>query len=123
MVQQPPRSTRSDTRFPYPTLFRSTEAAENTHEIFDRRLRRMRRDRAARNFAAHDFLYRYVADELFDRLGDVTRQFTRALLIGCPDEYMRDGLAGKGTKVVRSAERAVGIECVRTCRYRWSPYH
>src|SRR3546814_18105903 len=60
----------------------------------------MRRDLAARNFAAHDFLYRYVADELFDRLGDVTRQFTRALLIGCPDEYMRDGLAAKGIKVV-----------------------
>src|SRR3546814_15307448 len=23
----------------------------------------------------------------------------------------------------RSAERRVGKECVRTCRYRWSPYH
>src|SRR3546814_18906863 len=24
---------------------------------------------------------------------------------------------------VRSEERRVGKECVRTCRYRWSPYH
>src|SRR3546814_11518772 len=23
----------------------------------------------------------------------------------------------------RSEERRVGKECVRTCRYRWSPYH
>src|SRR3546814_16824614 len=23
----------------------------------------------------------------------------------------------------RSEERRVGQECVRTCRYRWSPYH
>src|SRR3546814_17517637 len=23
----------------------------------------------------------------------------------------------------RSEERRVGEECVRTCRYRWSPYH
>src|SRR3546814_16783990 len=23
----------------------------------------------------------------------------------------------------RSAERRVGTECVRTCRYRWAPYH
>src|SRR3546814_6004938 len=28
---------------------------------------------------------------------------------------------GKGTD--RSEERRVGEECVRTCRYRWSPYH
>src|SRR3546814_15622217 len=25
--------------------------------------------------------------------------------------------------VLRSEERRVGKECVRTCRYRWSPYH
>src|SRR3546814_11206669 len=24
---------------------------------------------------------------------------------------------------VRSAERRVGTECVRTCRFQWSPYH
>src|SRR3546814_9514064 len=26
-------------------------------------------------------------------------------------------------KIVRSEERRVGKECVRTCRSRWSPYH
>src|SRR3546814_2917810 len=28
-----------------------------------------------------------------------------------------------GLKNVRSEERRVGKECVRTCRFRWSPYH
>src|SRR3546814_10968729 len=31
-----------------------------------------------------------------------------------------DNLTGKP---VRSEERRVGIECVSTCRSRWSPYH
>src|SRR3546814_8057922 len=26
-------------------------------------------------------------------------------------------------RMPRSEERRVGKECVRTCRYRWSPYH
>src|SRR3546814_12170997 len=29
---------------------------------------------------------------------------------------------GKGTEALRSEERRVGKECVRTCRSRWSPY-
>src|SRR3546814_17182179 len=34
-------------------------------------------------------------------------------------EAMRKGAAN----FLRSEERRVGKECVRTCRYRWSPYH
>src|SRR3546814_15502412 len=30
---------------------------------------------------------------------------------------------GGGAAVLRSEERRVGKECVRTCRSRWSPYH
>src|SRR3546814_13543004 len=26
-------------------------------------------------------------------------------------------------EIMRSEERRVGKECVRTCKYRWSPYH
>src|SRR3546814_12101974 len=32
-------------------------------------------------------------------------------------------LARAGQVVIRSEERRVGKECVRTCRSRWSPYH
>src|SRR3546814_20549044 len=32
-------------------------------------------------------------------------------------------LAPRGRPPVRSEERRVGKECVRTCRSRWAPYH
>src|SRR3546814_12554233 len=32
-------------------------------------------------------------------------------------------VAGISTLLVRSEERRVGKECVRTCRSRWWPYH
>lgn len=56
-------------------------------EIFDRRLRRLRRDRAAaldpaaRNDSG--FLFREVAERLADRLLDVDRRFADALDLGC----------------------------------------
>src|SRR3546814_12856042 len=37
---------------------------------------------------------------------------------------LRDSLLETAkTSGMRSEERRVGIECVSTCRYRWSPYH
>src|SRR3546814_13731232 len=32
------------------------------------------------------------------------------------------GSTQKGISTARSEERRVGKECVRTCRFRWSPY-
>src|SRR3546814_9864335 len=37
MIRRPPRSTRTDTLFPYTTLFRSAQAAGNTNECARRR--------------------------------------------------------------------------------------
>src|SRR3546814_19237198 len=37
------------------------------------------------------------------------------------DHVVLDARAGGPGQ--RSEERRVGKECVRTCRYRWSPYH
>ena len=51
--------------------------------VFDRRLLRARRDRAAAGLGAHDFLFREVADRLADRLDDVRRTFPVALDLGC----------------------------------------
>ncbi|MBK5264845.1 MAG: methyltransferase domain-containing protein [Alphaproteobacteria bacterium] len=70
------------------------------HDIFDRHLRRMRRDRAAQNFTEHDFLYQQMAEELLDRLNDVKRNFGRVLLIGCPDSFLRDSLVATGMTVM-----------------------
>ncbi len=50
--------------------------------VFNRRVVRMHRDRAATQFAEHDFLFREIAERLLERLNDVTRRFPRALDIG-----------------------------------------
>ncbi|WP_185961335.1 methyltransferase domain-containing protein [Telmatospirillum sp. J64-1] len=64
--------------------------------IFDRRLLRKRRDRAAANLPAHDFLFREVADRLADRLLDVTRKFPMALDLGCHGGEIGQILEGRG---------------------------
>lgn len=52
-------------------------------DLFDRRLRAIRRDRAAR-VGPDLFLFDRAFDECLDRLGDLARRFDRAMLIGCP---------------------------------------
>lgn len=68
-------------------------------DIFDRSLRSIRRDRMLADFAAHDFLYRAMLDELLDRLGDVQRDLPEALVIGCPDGSARAALEAMGKRV------------------------
>jgi NADH dehydrogenase [ubiquinone] 1 alpha subcomplex assembly factor 5 len=83
--------------------------------IFDETRRAMRRERAARTFAAHDFLHAAMADEMLERLGDVTRSFTNALVIGCPNERIASALRMLGMAVTCAdpapslAARAGGI--------------
>lgn len=69
-------------------------------DIFDRKLRSMRRDRMLANFADHDFLYRAMLDELLDRLADVKRDLPEALVIGCPDDSARTALQAMGKRVL-----------------------
>lgn len=64
--------------------------------IFDRATLRKHRDRAARGFAAHDFLVREVAERLADRLSDVTRSFPLALDLGCHTGELADTMGGRG---------------------------
>lgn len=52
-------------------------------DIFDRRLVRQHRDRAAAGLDSHDFLLRECAARLVDRLDDITRRFPTALDLGC----------------------------------------
>jgi SAM-dependent methyltransferase len=66
---------------------------------FDRRLRRLRRDRSARSFSAADYLYRLAADEVLDRLTGVTRKFRSALDLGCWNGYLAQGLRETGATV------------------------
>jgi NADH dehydrogenase [ubiquinone] 1 alpha subcomplex assembly factor 5 len=66
---------------------------------FDRRLRRLRRDRAAARFAEADYLHRRAADELLARLDLVKRSFGRALEIGCGGGYLTRRLRERGMDV------------------------
>ena len=65
-------------------------------EIFDRRVLRHHRERAAAGIAGHDFLLREVAERLLDRLEDVRRRFPLALDLGCHHGVVAELLAGRG---------------------------
>src|SRR3546814_13460983 len=113
MYRRPRRPTRTDTLFPYPTLFRS----EN---------RRGRgRDRAARGgalFVEHRATPAAVEQRLTEAAdnGRDERIDQRRQREGCP----ADDRAERQLRLERrSEERRVGKECVRTCRSRWSPYN
>jgi NADH dehydrogenase [ubiquinone] 1 alpha subcomplex assembly factor 5 len=69
--------------------------------LFDRRLLRRRRDRAAQGLREHDFLFREAGERLVDRLADVRRTFPLALDLGCRGGILAGILAGRG-----------GIECL-----------
>lgn len=58
-------------------------SARVTRDLFDRRLRALRRDRAART-GPEMFLYDRAFDDCLERLADISRPFEKALLIGCP---------------------------------------
>src|SRR5579875_2948742 len=89
----------------------------NDGPIFDRRLRRLRRDRAATRFAAANYLHRLGADELLERLDLVRRPFARALDLGCGDDYLAKRLRERGIKVIAAdagfafARDGGGVQC------------
>ena len=66
---------------------------------FDRRLRRLRRDRAAARFAGADYLHRRAADELLDRLDGIKRDFRDALVLGSADGTLAAELRRRGMAV------------------------
>ena len=84
---------------------------------FDRNLRRLRRDRAARSFGSADYLHRHAAEELLARLDFVIRQFADALILGCPDPFLTEELRRRGARVTCAdagylfATKAGGVQC------------
>ncbi|MCW6534490.1 methyltransferase domain-containing protein [Sphingomonas lycopersici] len=67
-------------------------------EIFDRNARRMRRDRIADRYPAHDFLRAAMIDGLLDRLASVKRSFHDVLDLGSFDGAFP---APPGARIVR----------------------
>jgi SAM-dependent methyltransferase len=66
-------------------------------EIFDRNLRRRRRDRAARDYAAHAFLREHMLGGIYERLDAVKREFREVLDLGCFD----GGFTLPGARIAR----------------------
>src|SRR3546814_18311345 len=101
MIRRPPRSTRTDTLFPYTTLFRSARHARRGRQNLGDR------DGAEHQEGAEDAEHEAkVADAVDDERLD-RRGIGAGLFIPETDEE----------------DRRVGKECVSTCRSRWSPYH
>ncbi len=72
-------------------------------QVFDRRLVRLRRDRAARTVGAVAPILEDCADRLLDRLDDTTRRFARALDLGGRGA-IAPRLAARGIPFVVSAD-------------------
>src|SRR3546814_13465186 len=113
MIRRPPRSTRTDTLFPYTTLFRSLETfAKRT--VTDRVRLGLRQCRIQRMLigAAHRDLREQREVHVVIRRAEI-------LDLGVAAGLLFLEIVGRE----RSEERRVGKECVSTCSSRWSQYH
>jgi len=72
----------------------------NVPEVFDRRRRRIVRDRAFARAKGADFFSQIMAEEILERLDVVKRTFHRALIIGLPAASIATELQARGIKVV-----------------------
>src|SRR3546814_20307130 len=123
MIRRPPRSTRTDTLFPYTTLFRSDLWALERAGVFRGRYHVLGGTLSALDGVGPTDLN---VDGLVARVngGRVKEVIiaTNATVEGqTTAHYITDRVAPSGVPI-RSEERRVGKECVRTCRSRWSPY-
>src|SRR3546814_16684090 len=101
MIRRPPRSTRTDTLFPYTTLFRGNGLLTGA---------------VSRKFLTKLPVKAALAGNEIPAVGDTV------VGAGAGEvKALEDGTSK--TPDERSEERRVGKECVRTCRSRWSPYH
>src|SRR3546814_11975588 len=118
MIRRPPRSTRTDTLFPYPTLFRSdghgAGRGARCSMAYCLSYARALRGAACLPVFRHgkpstDGLRLYVTEAFFRRL----IMPSSSLTVAVKDERRHR---------LRSEERRVGKEGVSKCRSRWSRY-
>src|SRR3546814_19227862 len=114
MIRRPPRSTRTDTLFPYTTLFRSPRADPVSGRGTQARMVSMATA---------------ISDKRQDLVGSLEALDTRLRWLSSWTIHnanhirpKRDGLKAGGHQA-RSEERRVGKECVRTWSSRLSPDH
>src|SRR3546814_14134829 len=135
MIRLPPRSTRTDTLFPYTTLFRSRLDIVCQKEIglcvgygiIRRRHCREDRDREMGVMKACELAC--ILQKLFVLIAGVDdRQYVLHRHAVLARKFRIDHRLSCGIphswnilRTMRSEERRVGKECVSTCRSRWRP--
>src|SRR3546814_11100954 len=122
MVRRPPRSTRTDTLFPYTTLFRSLEGLGDQIG----RLWPLARKQAFGEGRDEDHRHRELLQNVVHRVdarASVTELNVCKYDAGPRLGDRRQGFLVRGGRSASSEERRGGKECVRTCRSWWSPYH
>src|SRR3546814_19556725 len=113
MIRRPPRSTRTDTLFPYTTLFRSEDEVIND----DERKRFHWRSRYPKGTIWRIRLEAvYVVAICILSLAGIWLTWRGEMFA-----WLSQGCST--CQPMRSEERSVGKECVSQCRSRWSPYH
>src|SRR3546814_14296791 len=123
MIRRPPRSTRTDTLFPYTTLFRSvfrmtgarasatTSAAPNGDNI------------DAQNLtvpAEAGAIAKAITGAYLSSGGNAFSTRTASMIV---QQHFPPAPTTVGLESGRSEKRSVGQECVRTCRSRGAPDH
>src|SRR3546814_12489302 len=139
MIRRPPRSTRTDTLFPYTTLFRSVLPwmISSTSADFRRAVQRLisssitalidvsfARLHLSRFSLGH---YRHGDSVAAIRAAPASRLLPADTTMHPRDTPRRRLWVTPSDAVARryhrSEERRVGKECVSTCRSRGAPYH
>src|SRR3546814_18589364 len=120
MIRRPPRSTRTDTLFPYTTLFRSAGDVLGRGCRYADRARQCPHARRLGGGGSSAAGFVSDRDGRGWRVGKKSGPSTSSgRTEGWPELTRGQGVPGGE----RSEERRVGKECVSTCRYRWWPYH
>src|SRR3546814_11929638 len=114
MIRRPPRSTRTDTLFPYTTLFRSHLGHSFSYHDWDH----LSLDDGFQNFWPPSPLR-----EPFHSLFKTSPTHAISLFHGLCNHAITAWWQLHRHIHDRSDERRVGKECVRPFRSRWSPYH
>src|SRR3546814_20496461 len=124
MQRRPPGATRTATPVPYTTLFRSASGRVARGDFG--------RSRLVQAEYSQGWLSRPI-DADGNKQAEWRTDPARAGLGGCLGDIGThafqlaepvSGLAVESLSAeLRSEERRVWTECVRTCRFRWAPYH
>src|SRR3546814_18799672 len=125
MILRPPCSTRTDTLFPYTTLFGSTAAFLPAVLFYAALL--LQTD----FYAARNGLRGIPGNEVPGLIPTLAQGWYYILaLIGLTALLLAWRIEGEAPfwvslflLAIRSEERRVGKECVSTCRSRWAPSH